>query len=180
MKYQWMGGMVVALLLTGCLPEPVEGAKIILETITAGLEQAGIAKFKWPERLEFVVAMPLTPTRKIVRGELNVEHWLTFGCTAEMPLFAAGGTALLSKHPVETPVRMAPPKNLRLCGLLWPEAAMRMGDSAYVTRERVGRGQVILFAQEPDYRGTWHGTRRLFLNAVLLGPGCGTSQPTPN
>jgi len=51
--------------------EPVEGATIILGTITAGLDQAGIAKFKWPERIEFVEVMLLTPMRKIIRGELQ-------------------------------------------------------------------------------------------------------------
>jgi hypothetical protein len=121
-----------------------------------------------------------SPQGVIVRGQLNPEHWLTWGCPQEMPLYASGSNVLMSKHPVETPVRMAEAGKLRLCGLLWPEAAMRLADSAYLTRERVGRGQVILFAQEPDFRGTWHGTRRLFLNAVLLGPGCGARLPAPN
>jgi len=51
--------------------EAADGATITLETISAGLDKAGIAKFKLPERLEFVDAMPLTPTRKIIRGELK-------------------------------------------------------------------------------------------------------------
>ena len=121
-----------------------------------------------------------SPAGVVLRGELNRDHWLTFGCPDPMPLYAAGSYALLSRHPVQTPVRLAPSKILRLSGLLWPEAATRMGGSAYVTRESVGNGQLILFAHEPDFRGAWHGTRRLFLNAVLLGAGCGTSQAVPN
>ena len=34
-------------------------------------DAAGIAKFKWPERMETVAAMPLTPTQKIMRGKLR-------------------------------------------------------------------------------------------------------------
>ena len=45
-----------------------------------------------------------------------------------------------------------------LAGLLWPEAALRLADSAAVTVERVGSGQVILFAQDPIFRGGWPGT----------------------
>ena len=85
----------------------------------------------------------------------------------------------MSRHPVRTVLRLAPRERLRLSGLLWPEAAARVADSAYVTSERVGSGQILLFASEPDFRGSYHGTRRLLINAVLLGPGCGTSQPLP-
>ena len=51
--------------------EPAQGATLTLAQITAALDQAGIAKFKWPERLQIVDAMPLTPTRKIIRGRLK-------------------------------------------------------------------------------------------------------------
>lgn len=44
--------------------------KLELAEITAHLEKSGVAKFKWPERLEIVKAMPLTPTQKIIRSKL--------------------------------------------------------------------------------------------------------------
>ena len=34
------------------------------------LEGENISKVKWPERLEIVEEMPLTPTNKIIKGEL--------------------------------------------------------------------------------------------------------------
>ena len=43
--------------------------------------------------------------------------------------------------------------------------------TAYLTRERMGQGQVVLFANDPVFRGYSLGTQRLFLNAALLGPG---------
>ena len=46
------------------------GASVSLNDITSTLDGAGIAKFKWPERLEFIDDMPLTPTQKIMRGRL--------------------------------------------------------------------------------------------------------------
>jgi hypothetical protein len=64
---------------------------------------------------------------------------------------------------------------LRLSGLLWPEAAHRVANGAWVTRESHGRGQVILFATSPTFRGTARGMTRVFLNAVVCGPGCGAA-----
>ncbi|NUP98171.1 MAG: hypothetical protein HUU28_18600 [Planctomycetaceae bacterium] len=73
-------------------------------------------------------------------------------------------------------MRLAPSADVRLSGLLWPEARARLADSAYLTVERRGFGQVILFAAQPGFRGFHRGTNRLFLNAVVYGPGLG-AQP---
>jgi acyl-CoA synthetase (AMP-forming)/AMP-acid ligase II len=42
-----------------------------LEAIMRELDRAGVAKFKWPERLELLETMPLTPTQKVMRGRLR-------------------------------------------------------------------------------------------------------------
>jgi hypothetical protein len=31
------------------------------------------------------------------------------------------------------------------------------------------KGRVVLFADNPNFRGSWYGTNRLFLNALFLG-----------
>jgi hypothetical protein len=67
--------------------------------------------------------------------------------------------------------------HLRMSGLLWPEATHRVANGAYVTREPFGRGQIILFATPPTFRGAARGTMRVFLNAVVCGPGYGAAQP---
>ncbi|MEM7693989.1 MAG: class I adenylate-forming enzyme family protein [Pseudomonadota bacterium] len=46
------------------------GAALRLEDVTARLDKEGVAKFKWPERLEVFDALPITPTRKVMRGAL--------------------------------------------------------------------------------------------------------------
>jgi hypothetical protein len=30
-------------------------------------------------------------------------------------------------------------------------------------------GRVVLFADEPNFRGAWYGTNKLFLNALFYG-----------
>jgi len=49
----------------------VPNARMDLETMLAHLESQGVARMRWPERLEVIDEMPMTPTRKIVKGELK-------------------------------------------------------------------------------------------------------------
>ena len=71
------------------------------------------------------------------------------------------------------------PNELRLSGLLWPEARTRWAGTAYATHERSGNGQLILFGGNPNMRAYFYGTRQLLLNAVLYGPGMGSSFDEP-
>jgi hypothetical protein len=34
---------------------------------------------------------------------------------------------------------------------------------------KIGKGRVVLFADNPNFRGAWYGTNKLFLNALFLG-----------
>lgn len=62
------------------MPDPVLGEKacvfveaqapVSLAQVTAALDAAGVARYKWPERLEMVEQMPMTPTQKVMRGRL--------------------------------------------------------------------------------------------------------------
>ena len=120
-----------------------------------------------------------SPEGTFVSSAVNTEHWLGFGLQEKLPVMFWGSNAFMSKHPVETVVRLADKNELRLSGLLWPEARERLADTAYATVESLGQGQVILFATDPTYRMWLPGVQRLFFNAILLGPGMGTSQPLP-
>jgi hypothetical protein len=63
---------------------------------------------------------------------------------------------------------------VRMSGLLWPEAAQRIANSAYLTQEKAGSGQIILFSGQPNFRGAARGTNRLLLNAIVYGAGLGS------
>lgn len=125
------------------------------------------------------------PSGVIAATEFNPEHWLCFGLGEnridgdKLPVLLSGRYALMSKHPIQTPVRLAGEHELRLSGLFWPEGRERWANTAYATVERLGYGQIILFSTDPFFRGYLEGTGRLLLNALLLGPGLGTSQPVP-
>jgi len=69
----------------------------------------------------------------------------------------------------EAVMRFAPSARVRIAGYFWPEAEARLGLSPYLWTERVGRGRVIAFTQDPVYRDMFHTTLPIFANAVLLG-----------
>ena len=48
-----------------------EGKTLTLEDVCTALDSAGIAKYKWPEQLQIIDSMPLTPTNKIKLDELR-------------------------------------------------------------------------------------------------------------
>ena len=56
----------------GCLcVQTHPGSSVDLEQVKALLDDHRVAKFKWPERLELFDELPMTPTRKVRRGELR-------------------------------------------------------------------------------------------------------------
>ncbi|MBN2089450.1 hypothetical protein JW964_07545 [candidate division KSB1 bacterium] len=111
--------------------------------------------------------------------DLDETHWLTFGVGAKVPVDLYTSYAYLSRLPVQTVGRFSEINRLRLSGLLWPEAKTRWAMTGYLLREAKGKGQMIFFAGEPTFRGYFHGTERLFLNAVMLGPGFGVKPVNP-
>jgi len=118
-------------------------------------------------------ARALAPRGVILRVDLDGEHWLTGGCPSSVSVLFGGSYAYLAPRGEIVAGRLADPGRLRLSGLLWPEARTRWARTAYATRERSGKGQVILFASLPNFRGYFHGAERLLVNALLLGPGFG-------
>jgi len=115
------------------------------------------------------------PKGAILNVNLDEEHWLSFGLNNSVPALVQTRNAFLAKKPVKTVGRFSGPKELRLSGLLWPEARERWAETAFLTQESMGNGQLIMFANEPIYRSYFYGTARLLLNAIYLGPGLGAN-----
>lgn len=140
------------------------------------------------------------PVGSFVAARCDTKHWLSFGCRDSLPVLVDGSTPLMAADPVAAPFRIGmlraaetknkpaehwsnygwgglPPAqtlDLRLGGLLWPEAQERIANTAWVTQESKGSGQVILFASTPVFRGASIGMQRVLGNAVVFGPGLGT------
>jgi hypothetical protein len=69
----------------------------------------------------------------------------------------------------EIVLRYAPEASLRLAGYLWPEVPERLAETPWMWTESVGRGRIIGFAGDPNFRDMWRGLLPVFANAVLMG-----------
>ena len=138
----------------------------------------------------------LMPSGAIVSARIDNDHWLTFGAEnvlpvlyGNYPILMTGGNSIAALRIGELiPNKNSETKiinwsqipsgydlNVRMSGLVWPEASQRIANSAYLTREKIGKGQIILFSGEPNFRGSARGTNRLWLNAVIYGTGLGSN-----
>ena len=121
------------------------------------------------------IARKLRPRGAILAVDLDEKHWLSFGVKSPVPILIDTDQVYLAKTGVQIAGRFAPRDRIRLSGLLWPEARERWSETSFVTREGRGNGQIILFADSPNFRAYFHGGERLLLNAIFLGPGFGTT-----
>jgi hypothetical protein len=130
-----------------------------------------------PENIKEIDRMgrKFRPQGAILKVNMDPEHWLSFGCGNYVSVLYNTGNVFMAKNPVKIAGRLAEESNLRLGGLLWPEAKSRIAESAWVTQESYGKGQIIIFATEPHFRGYFRASERVLLNAIYLGPGMGTT-----
>jgi hypothetical protein len=60
---------------------------------------------------------------------------------------------------------------LRIAGFTWPDNTERLlRGTAHVIDEPTGRGHVVLFAEDPNFRGFWRSLTRMFFNSFLFQP----------
>jgi hypothetical protein len=108
----------------------------------------------------------------IVRATLDQHHWLSYGYERnQLPVPINGDGFYVPSKKGENPIVFLG-KDLVLSGFGWPDNTERLlAGSAWAVVENVGAGKVILFAEDPLFRGFWKGTEGLMNNALLFGPG---------
>jgi hypothetical protein len=109
----------------------------------------------------------------ILRIVLDTDHWLAAGTDGDVGVLVEGERVFspITLDRGSNVGRYAPPEDLVLSGVVWDEAVPQLANKAYLIHQPVGRGQVVAFAEDPNYRAYTETTMLLFMNAVLLGPG---------
>jgi hypothetical protein len=104
----------------------------------------------------------------IVNASVDVTHPLAYGYSRpELALFRNGTTFLKpSENPYETYLRYT--DDPLLSGYMGEARQQQLSGSAAASANRVGRGTVIRLADNPNFRGFWYGTNRLYFNALYL------------
>lgn len=106
----------------------------------------------------------------ILRVDLDVTHPLAFGYhDTSIPVYKNNTVWLApSKNAYATVGKYA--KKPHIDGFITKKNLNEfLKPSASLIVSPIGRGKAILFADNPNFRGSWYGTNRLFLNALFLG-----------
>jgi len=105
----------------------------------------------------------------IYLAKLDSSHPLGFGYRSqEIPVYRNSSIFFKpSRNKYQTPVRYT--ANPLLGGYISPSNLEKVKQSASVLVSPVGQGRVIHFIDNPNFRGTWFGTNKLFLNAIFYG-----------
>jgi hypothetical protein len=114
--------------------------------------------------------LPLYTPGAIVSTEMRPGHPLLVGVPAPPPVLVRGSTVLLPRGKPQEDLLMVVPESPVITGFAWPEAKDRLAGSLLMGLERRGEGRVVVFAQDPAFRGFWRSTMPLFLNAVMYAP----------
>ena len=109
----------------------------------------------------------------ILRTVLDTEHWLAAGTDGEIGVLVEGSRVFspITLDEGTNVGRYADLESLVLSGIVWDESRPQLANKAFLIHQPMGRGQVVAFAEDPNYRAYTEATQLLFMNAVLLGPG---------
>jgi hypothetical protein len=106
----------------------------------------------------------------LLRVKIDPEHFLGFGYEGDVAATVSSNYAFTLSRTAVHVAAFPEEASLRLAGFLWPEARRALARSLYLWAEPLGRGHVVLFADDPNFRAAQLSTLRLFFNAVVLGP----------
>ncbi len=101
--------------------------------------------------------------------DLDTTHPIGFGYTSrKIAVYRNAQTYLApSTNPYSTVAQYI--DNPLVGGYLHPLSAKKVKNSAAILVAQEGEGRVIMFSDNPNFRGAWYGTNKLFLNALFFG-----------
>jgi hypothetical protein len=109
----------------------------------------------------------------ILNVDLDPEHWLASGTDGRIG-------AMVDGPRVFSPIRLDDGTNvgryaglddLVAGGIVWEEARPQLVHKAWLVHQPEGGGELVAFAEDPNYRAYAEASMLIFANAVLLGGG---------
>lgn len=116
-------------------------------------------------------ALPDAVAGVLVKARLDGEHWITAGLDKPLHVLVEGRS-------IYTPVKLDRGTNaaiylgadqLLASGYLWEENRKQLAFKPFVVVQPQGRGVVIGFTSDPNFRAYMDGLNVLFLNAIFRG-----------
>jgi hypothetical protein len=108
----------------------------------------------------------------IVRAKVDPEQWITAGLPEKLNvLFDGRGiyTPLKQDKGINAVV-FSTPDDVLASGYAWDDTRKQLALKPFVMVQSEGRGVVVAFTADPNFRAFMDGLNVLFLNAVFRGP----------
>jgi len=105
--------------------------------------------------------------------ELDTEHWLAFGYPERIHVLVNSSRIFtpLKRNKGNNVVRyVSEEEDLVVSGFVWEESRRQLTGKSYLMHRKMGRGNVIGFAENPNFRAYLDGLNLLFMNGILFGP----------
>ena len=105
----------------------------------------------------------------VFETSLDLTHPIGFGYENEdLPIFINDTNFFKDpENKLSVPLRLK--TNPLISGYVSDENAERISDRPAIIVSKIGKGRVISFDFNPNFRAFWYGTNKLFLNAVFFG-----------
>jgi hypothetical protein len=105
----------------------------------------------------------------IFKVDLDITHPIGFGYqNRKIPVYKNNRVWILpSKNKFSTVAKYA--NKPQMDGYITKENLELMSKSASIIVSKLNKGRVVMFADNPNFRGSWYGTNKLFMNAVFFG-----------
>ena len=108
----------------------------------------------------------------LARAKMDPEHWLSSGAPEIVHPLVSGRT-------IYSPLKADKGSNVAVylgadqvlaSGYIWDEYRKQLAYKPFLVQQKDGRGNVIGFTSDPNYRAYMDGLNLVFLNAVFRGP----------
>ncbi|MEO0638939.1 MAG: zinc carboxypeptidase, partial [Bacteroidota bacterium] len=105
----------------------------------------------------------------IFEADLDPSHPIGYGYTDRtLPIFVNSNLFFeIPKNPFAFPLQLT--DDPLMSGYVSEENLARIKKKAAVVVSRQGRGRIVSFSFNPNFRAFWYGTNKLFLNAIYFG-----------
>lgn len=123
-----------------------------------------LVSYEEKERKRMMESIPGT----LMKLKLDNSHPLGMGYEKDLVILN-NSSPILSLTSKGDNVVYYPKEQFKLSGFITQENEKKLPHSAYLLRERSGRGSFVLYADDPNFRSFWEGTTRLFLNSIFFG-----------
>jgi Zinc carboxypeptidase len=116
---------------------------------------------------------PSSTPGAILRVKVDRTHWLGFGY-GDMTTVIVDSNRIYTLLKLDKGTNVAiylPEDKMLVSGFMWDEPKKQLANKAYLMHVASGRGHIIAFVEDPNYRAFMEGLNIMMLNAVFLGPG---------